>query len=135
MLQTQLVYNDGSKSDSVIEVNLRHPGKQDRNLTRNHNWAIYVNPVSVDASVKVLNTRCTAGGYVWNPYYTQLADPLNEELYRKECGPDNPLRCYVGDISGRLGTINLGDKRQVFSDVNFPLGELKFLTEIIAGVI
>lgn len=45
--------------------------------TRNHNWAIYVNPVGVDASVKVLDTRCVAGGYQWNPYYTQLADPLN----------------------------------------------------------
>ncbi|XP_046993173.1 uncharacterized protein LOC124605492 isoform X1 [Schistocerca americana] len=118
---TQLIYNDGSKSDTVIEVNLRHPGKNDRNVTRNHNWAIYVNPVGVDASVKVLNTRCVAGGYMWNPYYTQLADPLNEELYRQECGPDNPLRCYVGDISGRLSTIDLGDKRKVFSDVNFPL--------------
>lgn len=118
---TQLVYNDGSKSDTVIEVNLRYPGKQDRNLTRNHNWAVYVNPVSVDATVQVLNTRCTAGGYVWNPYYTQLADPLNEDLYRAECGPDNPLRCYVGDVSSRLGTINLGDQRQVFSDGSFPL--------------
>lgn len=48
---------------------------------------------------------------------------LQEELYREECGPDNPLRCYVGDISGRLGTISLGDKRQVFTDTNFPLGQ------------
>lgn len=122
LLQTQLVYKDGSKSDTVIEVSLRHPGKNDRNLTRNHSWAIYVNPVSVDASVKVLNTRCTAGGYVWNPYYTQLADPQNTELYRAECGPDNPFRCYVGDLSSRLGTIDLGDRRQIFSDVNLPLG-------------
>ncbi|KAJ4431919.1 hypothetical protein ANN_20526 [Periplaneta americana] len=121
---TQLVYNDDSKSDTVIEVKLRHPGKHDRNLTRNHNWAIYVNPVGVDATVKVQDTRCVAGGYLWNPYYTQLAAPLNDELYREECGPDNPLRCYVGDISGRLGTINLGDKRQVFTDSNFPLGPL-----------
>jgi len=45
--------------------------------TRDHNWAIYVNPVGVDATVKVQNTRCVAGGYLWNPYYTQLADPLN----------------------------------------------------------
>jgi len=30
--QTQLVYNDGSKSETVIEVNLRHPGKHDRNV-------------------------------------------------------------------------------------------------------
>jgi Cu/Zn superoxide dismutase len=118
---TQLVYNDGSKSETVIEVNLRHPGKHDRNVTRDHNWAVYVNPVGVDATVKVQNTRCVAGGFLWNPYYTQLADPLNEELYHEECGPNNPLRCYVGDISGRLGTISLGYKRQVFTDNNFPL--------------
>lgn len=43
----------------------------------NHNWAIYVNPVGVDAAVQILHTRCTAAGYIWNPYYTQLADPLN----------------------------------------------------------
>jgi len=48
---------------------------------------------------------------------------FQEELYHEECGPDNPLRCYVGDISGRLGTISLGDKRQVFTDSNFPLGQ------------
>nr|CAD7402226.1 unnamed protein product [Timema poppensis] len=121
---TQLVYNDKSMSDTVLEVKLRHPGKNDRNVTRNHNWAIYVNPVGVDASVQILNTRCVAGGYIWNPYYTQLADPLNvtiDELYREECGPDNPLRCYVGDVSGRMGTIDIGAKRQVFTDPNFPL--------------
>ncbi|XP_075237952.1 superoxide dismutase family protein Rsod [Lycorma delicatula] len=118
---TQLIHSDGSPSDTVIEVTLRHPGKTDRNVTRNHNWAIYVNPVSVDATVKIQDTRCTAGGYIWNPYFTQLADPLNGELYRQECGPDHPLRCYVGDVSGRLGPIDLGGKRSVFSDPNFPL--------------
>ncbi|XP_025262110.1 uncharacterized protein LOC105249019 [Camponotus floridanus] len=119
---TQLVYKDGSQSETVIEVNLRHPGKHDRNITKNHNWAIYVNPVGVDATVKVKDTRCVAGGYMWNPYFTQLADPLNDDLYRQECGPDLPLRCYVGDISARLGPINIGEKRQVFTDQNFPLG-------------
>lgn len=29
---TQLIHNDGSKSDTVIEINLRHPGKNDRNI-------------------------------------------------------------------------------------------------------
>ncbi|XP_073970681.1 superoxide dismutase family protein Rsod isoform X1 [Rhodnius prolixus] len=121
MRMTQLIHNDGSSSDTVIEVNVRHPGKHDRNITFHHNWAIYVNPVGVDAAVKILNTRCTAAGYIWNPYYTQLADPLNDELYRRECGPDLPLRCYVGDLSGRLGTIDLGNGRKVFSDPNLPL--------------
>nr|CAI5853950.1 unnamed protein product [Callosobruchus analis] len=121
MKMRQLIYNDGSASDTTIEVKLRHPGKNDRNVTRDHNWAIYVNPVGVDATVKTLNTRCVAGGYVWNPYFTQLADPLNDELYRQECGPENPLRCHVGDLSARLGTIDIGVQRKVFTDANFPL--------------
>lgn len=45
--------------------------------TMHHKWAIFVNPVGVDAAVQVTNTRCVAGGYRWNPYFTQLADPLN----------------------------------------------------------
>ncbi|XP_070142466.1 LOW QUALITY PROTEIN: uncharacterized protein Rsod, partial [Drosophila kikkawai] len=118
---TQLIHNDGSQSETVIEVKLRHPGKNDRNSTQNHNWQIFVNPVGVDAAVKPTNTRCVAGGYVWNPYYTQLADPLNLDLYEQECGPDNPLRCYVGDVGARLGTIDLGGERVVFTDSNFPL--------------
>ncbi|XP_012281553.1 uncharacterized protein LOC105700357 [Orussus abietinus] len=118
---TQLVYRDDSKSETIIEVNLHHPGKHDRNVTRNHNWAIYVNPVGVDATVKIKDTRCVAAGYRWNPYFTQLADPLNEDLYRQECGPDLPLRCHVGDVSARLGPIDIGVERRVFTDQNFPL--------------
>ncbi|XP_075986340.1 superoxide dismutase family protein Rsod isoform X1 [Anticarsia gemmatalis] len=118
---TQLIHNDGSASDTVIEVKLRHPGVRDTNLTRHHNWAIFVNPVGVDAAVKVTNTRCVAGGYRWNPYFTQLADPLNHDLYNQECGADNPLRCDVGDLTARLGTITIGGKREMFMDSNFPL--------------
>ncbi|XP_043461697.1 uncharacterized protein LOC122498151 [Leptopilina heterotoma] len=118
---TQLIYKDNSQSETAIEVKLRHPGENDRNITRNHNWAIYVNPVGVDASVKVKDTRCVAAGYIWNPYFTQLADPINEDLYKQECGADLPLRCYVGDISARLGPIDIGLERRVFSDSNFPL--------------
>ncbi|KAJ6637646.1 hypothetical protein Bhyg_10377 [Pseudolycoriella hygida] len=118
---TQLIHNDGSKSDTVIEVKLQHPGENDRNITFNHHWNIFVNPVGVDATVQQTITRCVAGGYIWNPFYTQLADPLNVDLYRAECGSDNPLRCYVGDVSARVGTIDIGNKRVVFSDQNFPL--------------
>ncbi|KAF4521582.1 hypothetical protein B566_EDAN001302 [Ephemera danica] len=118
---TQLVYNDGSASNTAIEVKLRHPGVNDRNFTKNHNWAIFVNPVGHDAAVKPLEIRCVAGGYRWNPYFTQLADPFNDELYRQQCAPENPYRCHVGDLSGRLGTIDLGGKRQSFTDINLPL--------------
>jgi hypothetical protein len=117
---TQLIGTDGSQSDTVIEIKLRHPGEQNKNVTRNHHWKVFVNPIGVDATVRSA-TRCVAGGYTWNPFYTQLADPLNEELYRQECGPDNPLRCYVGDVSARIGTIDIGVDRTVKSDPNLPL--------------
>lgn len=42
-----------------------------------------MNSVGVDAAVKPTITRCVAGGYVWNPYYTQLADPLNVRNIKK----------------------------------------------------
>lgn len=35
--------------------------------------------------------------------------------------PENPYRCYVGDVSSRLGTINVGYGRKVLTDSNFPL--------------
>lgn len=50
---------------------------------------------------------------------------LQEDLYMSECGPDQPLRCYAGDLSGRLGTISIGVERQVFSDSNLPLGSYR----------
>lgn len=46
---------------------------------------------------------------------------FQHDLYRQECGPDNPLRCYVGDMSARLGTIDIGLRRKVFTDSNLPL--------------
>lgn len=33
------------------------------------------------------------------------------QLYKEECGPDNPLRCYVGDVSFRTDTIGTSYSR------------------------
>ncbi|XP_046653346.1 uncharacterized protein LOC124344000 [Daphnia pulicaria] len=127
---SQVVYHDGSATDTVIEVFLRHPGRQNtRNLltvTRNHRWAVYVNPVGVDAAVAPYNARCVASGYMWNPSFVQLtapvvADQRNEDVYRQECQPHVPYRCMIGDLSGRLGPIDIGAGRTVFSDKNLPL--------------
>lgn len=46
---------------------------------------------------------------------------FQEDLYKQECGADLPLRCDVGDISARLGPIDIGLQRRVFADPNFPL--------------
>ena len=45
------------------------------------------------------------------------------DFYNEQCSPETPLRCEIGDLGGRLGPIDLGQKRVVMSDPNLPLGE------------
>jgi len=119
----QVVYRDGSTTDTTIEVDLHYPGENDKNHTKNHSWEVWVNPVSSDATVKHYLSRCSAGGYIWNPYLTQLADTDNTELYKAECSPSTPHRCKAGDLTGKLGKIEVGGKREVYNDANLPLGD------------
>lgn len=72
-----MVYGDGSFTDTLIEVNLRHPGRQGVGVSRNHRWAVYVNPVGQDAAVAPTNVRCVASGFMYNPGFVQLTDPRN----------------------------------------------------------
>ncbi len=118
---SQVVYNDGSTSDTTMEVRLKYPGKFNTDRTSGHGFSVYVNPVGHDASVKFLTARCTAAGYRWNPTHIQLADPNDLNFYGEECGPDQPLRCEVGDLSGRHGKIEIGGKALVFNDPNLRL--------------
>jgi hypothetical protein len=113
---SQVVYTDGSATDTTMEVRLKYPGKFNTDTTTGHEWSVYVNPVGHDASVKYQSARCTAAGYRWNPTHIQLADPQDVGFYGEECGSDYPLRCQVGDLSGRHGRITVGGKAYVVND-------------------
>lgn len=113
----QLEYKDGGVSDTYILVDLRHPGKYDRNQTRGHQWAVYVNQVAHDALEQDERSRCIAAGFRWNPYLAQS----NMDSYNKECSPKSPLRCEMGDLSGKLGRLNIGTGPAIYTDSNLPL--------------
>ena len=117
----QVIYYDGSKTDTSMEVRLKYPGKTNTKVTRNHDWSVYVSPVGHDAAVEFLTARCSAAGYRWNPTHIQLANPNDMGFYGEECGSDFPLRCQVGDLSGKLGRITVGGRAYVVNDVNLPL--------------
>ena len=102
-------------------MRLKHPGKTNKEQTDGHDWAIWVNPVGHDAAIKPKISRCTAGGYRWNPTFIQLADPQDHGFYAEQCNPENPLRCEVGDMSGKHGKISVGGKAYVFDDQNLQL--------------
>ncbi|CAG0892689.1 unnamed protein product, partial [Darwinula stevensoni] len=126
----QVVYTDGSSTDTSIEVNLRYPGSYDKNQepnelgfrTTGHGWAVHSSGVGQDAVVKASNARCVAAGEQWNPYFVHSYHPNKDEFYKEECGPEVPLRCKAGDLTGKLGTISIGGKRAVFGDANLPFG-------------
>ena len=117
----QVVYFDGTTSDTSMEVRLKYPGRTNTKITRNHDWSVYVSPVHHDQAVEFLSARCTAAGYRWNPTHIHLANPNDMGFYGDECGPDLPLRCMVGDLSGKLGRISVGGRAHVLNDVNLPL--------------
>ncbi|XP_054168653.1 uncharacterized protein LOC128965900 [Oppia nitens] len=113
----QLEYIDGSLSDTWIEVNLKYPGFNNLNVTSGHNWAVYVTPVGEDAFNQIDSVRCIASGYRWNPYLSK--DDI--DIYKKDCNPNNGLRCAMGDLSGKHNILSIGGQRKLFSDVNLPL--------------
>lgn len=115
---SQVVYNDGSSTDTIIQIRLKHPGKTNRDQTFGHDWEVYVNPVGIDATIKHQAARCTAGGYRWNPTFIQLADPQDHGFYSEQCSRRVPLRCEVGHLTGRHGKINIGANAHVFNDPN-----------------
>ncbi|CAG2170626.1 unnamed protein product, partial [Oppiella nova] len=43
------------------------------------------------------------------------------DIYKKDCSPLNPLRCAMGDLSGRHGFLSVGSERTLISDPNLPL--------------
>ncbi|XP_064467651.1 uncharacterized protein LOC135378267 [Ornithodoros turicata] len=113
----QLEYKDDSASNTYIEVDLRYPGKYDRNQTEGHEWSIFVNRVAHDAIEPNERARCIAAGYRWNPYIVVS----NTDGYKKTCAPDQPLRCEMGDLTGKHGSLRVGFGKAVFADSNLPL--------------
>lgn len=113
----QQEYADGSLSDTTIEISIRHPGIHNKNLTRGHQWAVFVSQVGEDAAVASQMSRCLGAGYRWNPFRVKS----NSDDYGSQCNAHNQFSCEMGDLSGRHGPIDVGGRRIVFTDSNLPL--------------
>ncbi|RWS31303.1 uncharacterized protein B4U80_11343, partial [Leptotrombidium deliense] len=112
----QYEYTDGSTSNTWIEVDLKHTHSE-RNASAGHNWAVYVTQVGEDAFTDIKQVRCLASGYRWNPYLVKS----DIDSYTNDCNSGNQLRCEMGDLSGKHGSLTIGHKRYVYTDINLPL--------------
>lgn len=113
----QFEYKSGGTSPTWLEIELKYPGQQNRNVTEGHEWAVFVNQVGEDAFNAASTVRCLASGYRWNPY---LASSENVH-YKKDCSRSNPMRCEMGDLTGKHGALTVGSKKLVLTDENLPL--------------
>ncbi|XP_063285187.1 uncharacterized protein LOC134571068 [Pelobates fuscus] len=94
---TQLVYPDGSFSDTMVLVDLED-GMSGKNV--NLQWYIAREDDEME---------------VYNPY--NLPDQIGSI---PSCDPQNTLRCKVGDLTAKHGTIIPGN-RKIVTDSNLPL--------------
>ncbi|XP_067657181.1 uncharacterized protein [Haliotis asinina] len=107
---TQYVYADGSMSDTTIFTDLVYP---DGRTTTGHMMAIGSRPAWGDRKSPG-SKRCESTGVKFNPFL------VNTQTRYSECSMSNPLRCSVGDMSGRLGTISVGGKN-LYTDINLSI--------------
>nr|XP_039259748.1 uncharacterized protein LOC120336197 isoform X1 [Styela clava] len=102
-------------ADTSIFIELAN---QDKTATNTHNWHVHVYPVNDDA----LTGTCASAGGHYNPSGLSVASPFSTE-----CNSNDPLRCELGDLSGRLGQINIVSTQRTesgkffFTDEYLPL--------------
>ncbi|XP_061167021.1 uncharacterized protein LOC133175902 isoform X1 [Saccostrea echinata] len=90
-----------------------------RRPTFNHNWHVHENSVCNLFNERPCN--CSAAGEHFNPYRVNI-----NGNYGTECRFCNPLRCELGDLSGKKEAINVRGNntiwyRNYFTDMNLPL--------------
>nr|CAB3260413.1 uncharacterized protein LOC100175270 [Phallusia mammillata] len=98
-------------ADTSVYVELAN---MDGVKTTSHNHHVHVYPVGED---------CASAGPHYNP-----SSVFTDGSYSTECSSSNPLRCELGDLSGKLSQIdisstlvNSNDAKFFFTDSNLPL--------------
>eukprot|EP00118_Oscarella_pearsei_P002760 m.11490 g.11490 ORF g.11490 m.11490 type:complete len:745 (+) comp23428_c0_seq1:1429-3663(+) len=116
MIQWQL--GDGRLTDTMVDIDIKSVGESE---TKNHNWHVHNRPAASFPGFGSKNcaSAFTSGHY--NPYDVDLGDN-----YKSECSVSNPLRCELGDLSGKHEKYNIFPKtakagRGYSSDPNLPL--------------
>ncbi|XP_061408919.1 uncharacterized protein LOC133343369 [Lethenteron reissneri] len=108
ILLSQLVYPDGSGSDTTIEVDLQY----DNPKAQGYRWQVHNDSEAVSSS----RARCSWLGVLYNPY-----NVYSGEGEGRSCDTSRPFHCEMGDLTSKQGPLPLGS-RIVFNEANLPLG-------------
>ena len=110
--------NNWYNTETQVYVELNY-GDGTQSQTVNHKWHVHQYKVGNDSDAN--SDRCMSVSGHYNPYGVDLTGN-----YGTECSSGNPLRCEVGDLSGKHGKLSVrsatnGMQRAFFTDVDLPL--------------
>ncbi|XP_064630312.1 uncharacterized protein LOC135489083 [Lineus longissimus] len=111
---SQMVWPDGSHTDTAIEVDLYYKDNATK-VTNQHNWHVHEHPVWGDDNS--ITGRCSSTG----PHYNPFKADTTAASYKTQCSFTNPLACEVGDTSGKTARYDIGGGKKFFTDVYTPL--------------
>ncbi|CAG0915215.1 unnamed protein product [Notodromas monacha] len=112
----QVRYRTGVESDTTIEIDIKYKGDSGKKVTKGHTWSVF------KERVDDTGTHCSTPKNRWNPFMPVLSPPIEEVVYKKQCGLDLPRGCESGDMTSKDGPLTLGPgKRDIMNDPNFSL--------------
>lgn len=102
-VQGQIIFRqakDDPTSDTSVYVELSYSISDVQSTTFNHGWHITERPV--ETGNEYSSTNCQSAGSIYDPYSIASGG-----AYTCQCSPENPYRCKIGDLSHKIGYLDV----------------------------
>lgn len=103
-IQGQFIFRQPSSNcsaETYVYIEISKPGEDNATRTANHSWHIHQDAIT-PGNMNWSTSDCKPAGDHFNPF-----NITKDCVYSRDCGPATPLRCELGDTSGKLGVIDI----------------------------
>ncbi|KAI1278098.1 hypothetical protein HDE_14499 [Halotydeus destructor] len=104
-LQGQFIFRQSAadcSSDTYVYIEVSKPDTEGASKSFNHPWHIHTEQVASPDPNLLSAVDCAPAGPHFNPYNVST-----DCIYQRDCTLFTPLRCELGDTTGKLGPIDV----------------------------